>query len=217
MRIIEPSFEVINPKNREAGIDALRFIERMARISHRSEDLQTADSWDRFIRAVVIAHGDWSVVEHSHATVIFRVDRGFMAEITRHRLASYTIESTRFVNYSKREMEFIEPAWKSDFDPSAWKDHIKTVETLYLDMLEKGTSPQIARSILPNSLATTISLTSNLRNWRHMFMMRVSKEAHPDMKRIMIPLLEEFKRRIPILYDDIEADIKQNVSISRAR
>lgn len=80
----------------------LRAIEKYSRISHRSEDKQTDDSTLRFIESVVIKHGDWSVVEHVSATALVECDRGVSHEWVRHRLGSYTQESTRFVNYEKK-------------------------------------------------------------------------------------------------------------------
>src|SRR5882672_10993590 len=109
MKSIEPSFQILRPESQLDGVQALMFIERMARISHRSEDRQTGDSWQRFIKFVVMDKGDWSVVEHASATVIFRVDRGITHELVRHRLFSFTQESTRFVRYHG-SMEFIVPA-----------------------------------------------------------------------------------------------------------
>ncbi|MGH7745910.1 MAG: FAD-dependent thymidylate synthase, partial [Candidatus Dormibacteria bacterium] len=112
MKIIEPSFEILKPASKAEGIVALRFIECQSRISHRSEDSQTEETWGRFIEAVVLKRGDWSVVEHSSATVRFRVDRGVSHELVRHRLFSYTQESTRFVNGDKKYpdgLEFIVP------------------------------------------------------------------------------------------------------------
>jgi len=102
MTIIEPRFQILSPQDDLAGVVALRTIERAARISHRSEDKQTDDSWQRFIQFVVMEKGDWSVTEHVSATVVFRVDRGVTHELVRHRLFSFTQESTRFVNYNKR-------------------------------------------------------------------------------------------------------------------
>src|SRR5437879_13439332 len=101
MKVINPTVEMSRPRNKAEGIASLQFIEQMARISHRSEDRQTNDSYERFITAIVLEHGDWSVVEHAYATVIFRVDRGVTHELVRHRLFSFTQESTRFVNGRK--------------------------------------------------------------------------------------------------------------------
>lgn len=223
MRVIEPSFEILNPANKEEGIQLLSRIEQLARISHRSEDKQTDDSWKRFIPAVVMQHGDWSVVEHASATVIFRIDRGVMFELTRHRLFSFTAESTRFVNGRKSYpdgLEFVAPSF-AGADPvvaqAAWKADMYNAEQAYFDQLDMGQPPQIARSILPNALAATISVTGNLRNFRHLFIMRTTAETHPDMKRIMILCLAEFQNRIPLLFQDIIPNQKQSEGLSRPR
>ena len=111
MKIIKPYAKIVNVsvsydpcENVMTSCDnnALGFIEWCGRISHRSEDKQTSDSYQRFIKAVVIEHGDWSIVEHVSASVDAIVDRGITHEWVRHRLFSYTQESTRFVNYEKK-------------------------------------------------------------------------------------------------------------------
>jgi len=217
MRIIEPSFDILRPRNKEEGIEQLRFIEQMARISHRSEDLQTDTSWERFIKFVVMTKGDWSVVEHAYATVVFRLDRGVTHELVRHRLFSFTQESTRFVNYSKKgNMDFILPSEIAK-DDADFRLAFQSAETEYLTQLGLGRSPQVARSVLPNGLASTIAVTGNLRNWRHLLIMRTTKETHPDFRRVMIPLLAEMQQRIPILYDDIIPEQKQSEALSKPR
>lgn len=220
MRIIQPSFQLstpFGPLTSEIGIQMLRFIEKQARISHRSEEAQTEDSWKRFISAVVIGHGDWSVVEHASVTATIRVDRGVTHELVRHRLFSFTQESTRFVRY-KNELEFIEPPYQA---PSplrfSWEAAMSDAEKTYFDMLGWGAKPQEARSVLSNALAATIAVTGNLRNWRHFFLMRTSKETHPDFRRITIPMLAEFKNVIPLLYDDIVPELRQVDNLRMAR
>lgn len=219
MKIIEPSVEVLTPFGHltpEVGVKMLQFIEKLARISHRSEDRQTYDSWRKFIEAVVIGHGDWSVVEHVSATAIFRVDRGVTHELVRHRLFSFTQESTRFVNYGKKEIEFIRPAELNDAKSGfAWRACLAESESTYLDMLREGVRPQEARSVLPNALAATIAVTGNLRTWRWFFLARTTKETHPDFLRVSIPLLETFKAFVPLLFDDIEPKQKQSISMAK--
>ena len=219
MKIVEPNFEIIRPHSGD-GIICLKAIEKMARISHRAEAKQTEDSWERFIRAVVLQHGDWSVVEHASATVIIRTDRGITHELVRHRLFSYTQESTRFVNYKKRgELEFIMPQIFKDapnLDSTKWTESVATTEQAYFHLLENGARPQEARSVLPNCLAATIAMTGNLRSWRWFFLARTTQETHPDMRRITIPMLAAFKERIPLLYDDIEPNQKQSISMAKA-
>jgi thymidylate synthase (FAD) len=223
MKIIEPSAEIVHPGPDE-GIGQLQFIELMARISHRSEDKQTLDSWKRFIPAVVMEHGDWSVVEHESATVLFRVDRGITHELVRHRLFSFTQESTRFVNGRKSYpdgLEFIEPEEIKNSENGGikivWHNACQSCEHEYFRLLDAGVRPQEARSVLPNSLASTIAVTGNLRNWHHFLLMRTSKETHPDFRRVTIPLLAEFKERIPILYDDIEPNARQIDNLRKPR
>jgi thymidylate synthase (FAD) len=212
MKIVNPSFEIVRPHAAD-GIICLQAIERMARISHRAEDKITDDSWKRFIQAVVLDHGDWSVVEHASATVIIRTDRAICMEIVRHRVASYTMESTRFCNYSKKELDFISPLGYNENENDEvwthWRDSLAQTEQTYLYLLRHGWRPQEARSVLPNCTAATIAITTNLRNLRHFFLMRTSRETHPELRRITIPMLEEFKKRVPLLYDDILPEERQ--------
>jgi thymidylate synthase (FAD) len=220
MKVILPSFEILDLTSREDGVKLLRRVEYLARISHRSEGKQTEESWQRFITAVVIQKGDWSVTEHCIVTVIARVDRGVTHEWVRDRLGSYTQESTRFVNYGNKDIEFVKPSFAGD-DPvvasAAWYAEMYRAEQAYKDQLEMGQPPQIARSVLPTATASTIAVTYNLRQWRKFFMSRITKEAHPDFRRTTEPLLSKFKQLIPILYDDLEVGQRQSISFSRPR
>lgn len=223
MKIIEPSFTLSTPYseglNRTDGVRMLRFIEAQGRISHRSEDKQTLESWEKFIPAVVIGHGDWSICEHASITATIRTDRGITHEIVRHRLFAFTQESTRFVRY-KGEMEFVcpstftptqdEPELYSPWTPyGEWYHFVYGAEQSYGAMIAEGVRPQEARSILPNSLAATIAVTGNLRSWRWWFLARTTKETHPDFRRVSVPMLEQFKQIVPILYDDIQPEARQ--------
>lgn len=192
------------------GIDLLRKIEYCARVSHAAEDKQTRDSWERFIKAVVLEHGDWSVVEHASVSVDFLVDRGITHELVRHRLFSFTQSSTRFINYAKKmPPEFIFPADLNEDEESMWGSSIEKCESAYRDMLNSGVAPQIARSVLPNALASRIIVSGNLRNFRHLMIMRTTKETHPQFRQVTIPLLEEFQAKIPLLFADIQPMARQ--------
>ncbi len=220
--IVEPYARLMSingsDPHESAGRKALAHIEWCGRISHRSEDAQGPDSWERFIRAVVLQHGDWSIVEHSSATVDMLVDRGITHELVRHRLFSFTQESTRFVNYEKKmPASFVKPEFKSTEDEKAWIFAIASAEDGYKKMIAAGAAPQIARSVFPNALASRIIITGNLRNWRHFLLMRTTKEAHPQMRQVTIPLLAEFKSKIPIIFEDIEPLARQVDNISKGR
>lgn len=206
---------------KDFGIGLLRYIEAVGRVSHRSEDKQGPDTWEPFIKAVVLQHGDWSIVEHCTVTVEALVDRGITHEWVRHRIGAYTQESTRFVNYVKKlGLNFILPLFTGP-DPitmeSAWEIAIRECETQYNLLISEGATPQLARSVLPNALASKLIVTYNLRNWRHFFLMRTSKETHPQMKQVTIPLLQQFKETIPLLYDDIEPDRRQVDNLKMVR
>ena len=219
MNIVKPYAHIMSPQNGGQfrsfeGDDLLRKIEWCGRISHRSEDAQTPDSWKRFIEAVVLGHGDWSIVEHASVTVDMLVDRGITHEVVRHRLFSFTQESTRFVNYEKKmPPSFICPP-EALLEPGGqvhpdWTYAIQQAEMSYRNMIASGKSPQIARSVFPNALASRIIITGNLRVWRHFLIMRTTKESHPQMREVTIPLLVEFKSKIPLLFDDIEPGARQ--------
>ena len=205
MKIIEPSF-VIVPVN---GEEILKNIERAGRTCYKSEDKITADSARKFV-AAIIKSGHESVIEHEKVTARIICDRGVTHEIVRHRIASYSQESTRYCNYGNdkfgNELTFIKPCfWKED-DPKymTWKYAMKNAEQAYMDLIRLGATPQEARSVLPNSLKTEIVVTMNLREWRHFFKLRTSPAAHPQIREVAIPMLERFKEIIPIVFDDIQ-------------
>lgn len=218
MNIIQPYARIIDLADQPSGIALLRKIEWAGRISHRSEEAQSESSWEKFIQAVVIGHGDWSIVEHASVTVDFYVDRGVTHELVRHRLFAFTQESTRFVNYEKKmPASFVVPADMTGAQEANWCLGIANAESAYREMIAAGAAPQIARGVLPNSLASRIVVTGNLRNWRHFLTMRTTKETHPQMRQVTLPLLEEFQQKIPILYADIIPMERQAVAMAKGR
>lgn len=209
MIISQLGFNILDPGTAWDGVKLLKKIEYIARVSHRTEDRITEDSYDKFLRSVVLNHGDFSVIEHATATVELELDRGLSHEWVRHRIGAYTQESTRFVNYGKQTQLRVIPPPLNEYNLSIWENYVRDAEGGYLKLLDLGAAPQIARSLLPTSTASKLVVTYNLRAWRHFFIMRTSKETHPQMKQVTIPLLEEFQRRIPILYEDIVPDTRQ--------
>jgi len=211
--IVEPYAKLIVSDSQ----NALQYIEAAARISHASEDKQTDTSAEKFLRAVVLDHGDWSVIEHVTVSVEFFVDRGITHEIVRHRLFSFTQSSTRFINYAtKMPPQFIYPKPGTVIN-QAWLAAIQSAEDYYRILLEQGWRPQEARSVFPNALASKLLMTGNLRNWRHFLLMRTSKEAHPQMRQVTIPLLQQFKNHFPVLFEDIAPEARQAVNVAKGR
>ncbi len=205
MKIIEPYFEILDPIDGKA---ILRKLELAGRTCYKSEDRMTPASAPDFIRRI-IKSGHHSVLEHVSITVKLVCDRGVTHELVRHRLASYSQESTRYANYSRdrfgKEITVVKPPfWPEDSPPyRQWYEAMKAAETHYMRLSEMGASPQEARSVLPNSLKTEIVMTCNIREWRHVFQLRCSPQAHPQIRQVMLPLLEEFHQKIPVLFDDL--------------
>jgi thymidylate synthase (FAD) len=209
MKIIKPSFTIETPID---GEYILKQLEKAGRTAYKTEDKITADSAKKFIKKILDMWHE-SVIEHCNITVRVVCDRGVTHEIVRHRIASYTQESTRYCNYSKGkfggEITVIKPCfWNSDSAEDKekfeiWGKAMKSAEKTYLELIRLGASPQEARSVLPNSLKTEIVMTMNLREWRHFFKLRTSNAAHPQMREIARPLLDEFKKQMPVIFDDI--------------
>ena len=131
---------------------------------------------------------------HFTQTVKFVVDRGISHEIVRHRTASFSQESTRYCNYSG-SMTFIEPPFFDDLCLQLWENEMQNIENLYNLLISKGTKPQEARTILPNSTKTEIIMTATRDVWKHFFDLRTAEGAHPQMKQIAEPLKAAFIER----------------------
>lgn len=217
MNIIEPYARILELPDREAGIALLRKIEWIARVSHESQDAQTPESWQRFLTSVVLGHGDWSVTEHASVTVEMVIDRGISHEIVRHRIGAYTQSSTRFINHTKKPASIIRTPLKTVDAAEVWNAAVEYVEKAYEALIQLGEAPQIARSVLPHTLATRLIVTYNLRSWRHFFLMRSTKEAHPQLREVSIPLLKKFQELIPLLYDDIIPNASQRDNLCLPR
>ena len=205
MKIIEPYYEILDELN---GREILKKIERIGRVCYKSEDLITDDSAERFV-GNILKRGHESVIEHEKISVKMVCDRGVTHEIVRHRVASYSQESTRYCNYQKdkfgNELTFIKPVfWKENSPEYAlWLQTMQNIETQYMQMVALGATAQEARSILPNSLKTELVITMNLREWRHFFRLRTAAAAHPQMREIAGMVLDGFRREIPVVFDEI--------------
>lgn len=219
MKIVNASYEILTPIS-EGGIEELKYIEQIARKCYRSNDAITEDgeSAKRMIKSLV-KNKHFAMLEHSMLSVSFISDRAFSHELVRHRMASFAQESQRYVNYSKEkfgnEITFINPCYFSKHDDvflnnyMMWTNAMQTAEEYYFALLKNGATPQEARSVLPNSTKTEITITCNYREWREIFSLRVAGttgKPSPQMLEVMVPLLKELQSKIPIIFDDIEVN-----------
>jgi thymidylate synthase (FAD) len=223
MILIKPSFKI-----EYIHSNSLEFIEDAGRTCYKSKARQGGESSQESFKFVemIMKRGHESVIEHVSMTVRIICDRGVTHELVRHRLCAFSQESTRYCNY-KGGVTFVIPPWVDiipgeylileDYPPERldipvdladhasyyWFNTMLSAENTYILLLNHGWTPQEARSVLPNSLKTEIVMTANFREWRHIFKLRASKEAHPQMREIMIPLLEEAKMRVPVIFDNL--------------
>ncbi len=224
MQIVKQSWEFELKPNWE---DMLRLIGRAGKTCYKSEGVYTIEDYKTFVKKL-IDMGHHSVIEHANISVRIITDRGVTHELVRHRLASYSQESTRYCNYSKDKfgngITVILPVWfevegintkgaqghkmnnmatNRQLQYMKWHHGCFVSEETYFDLLSHGQTPQEARSVLPNSLKTEIVMTANVREWRHVFTLRCSSKAHPQIRELMLDMLKEFCNRIPILFDDV--------------
>jgi thymidylate synthase (FAD) len=217
MKIIKQSWEFMAYPDGEA---ILKLLEAAGRVCYKTEGKIGDGTAAEFIRKR-IKTGHESVIEHANVSVRIISDRGVTHELVRHRLASYSQESTRYCNYSKdsfdNEIAVILPVWLYDvYDEGAtqdeaerrgyfaWLNAMWDAQEYYMQLLKLGWSPQEARDVLPNGLKTEIIMTCNIREWRHFFKMRTSPAAHPQMKALAAAMLSGFKEAIPVLFEDID-------------
>jgi thymidylate synthase (FAD) len=198
MKVVDPqvSLEWITPM-------PLQAIERAGRTCYKSEDKITDDSAEVFCR-MIYKRGHESVVEHAVASVRIICDRGVTHEIVRHRLASYSQESTRYCNYGKDkfngQIQVIMPPDMTEEQKAEWWDAMCYAEKKYLRMLELGATPQIARSVLPTGLKTEIVMTANFREWRHFLKLRTDKAAHPQMREVALMIQVILAEKCPFVF-----------------
>jgi len=220
MLLVKPRFKI----NYFNASEMLCAIEMAGRTCYKSFDQITSESAVRFVKKL-IERGHESVIEHEKISVRILCDRGVMAELTRHRLASFSVESTRYCDY-QNHVAFVIPPWcniePGEFgtepqdepdaclaqvtdDPSTytWLMTMAGAERAYKSLRQAGWTPEEARTVLPNSLKTEMVMSANLREWRHFFKLRTAKAAHPQMREITIPMLQEFKLKLPEVFGDL--------------
>ena len=211
MKIIDQSVKVLYPGSLAEGISELKRIETAGRNCWRSEEKITNDSYMTFIRNL-LKRGHESPLEFGEIMFEITTSRDVMAEITRHRVASFAIQSQRYVDESKTgDIEFIRPMFYKDTpddeshpysDPMyyasmIWRDQMENIEESYKSMRAIGLRNEDARKVLPNSTATRIMMKVNLRELLHIYKLRSAISAYPEMRECMRMLKEEVDKVLP--------------------
>lgn len=195
------------------GENPLQLIEVAGRTAYQSREKINNESATKFVK-MLRDKGHESVIEHSSMTVEFNnVSRGFTHELVRHRLMTITQESTRYVDES--EFQVVVPP---DKDPDvqlvklilpggdpfivSFRDWMELNEQMYRGLRKAGWVPEDARQVLPTGIKSQIVITTNFREWRHIFKMRCARSAHWEIRRVMLNLLRDVQQRIPVIFDD---------------
>lgn len=204
MKIIEQYAELITQTNYDT---ALSIVTTAGRTCYQSERKGTREHDERFIRNLIKSGHD-SVLEHFSITYRLVTSRSNSHQLVRHRIGhSYSQASQRYCNYSNdkfgNEVSFISPDFSDCEEQSLiWTNAMRAAERSYFKMLE-GTKPEIARSVLPNSTATEIVVTSNIRALRNLLKLRLQPDVQPEFRELMFELLELVHMQYPVFVEDL--------------
>lgn len=210
MRLVEPWIKVENFDS----VKIMKRIERACRTCYRSEDKISEESYKNLLTNC-LNRGHESVLEHEKITVRIYSDIGTYKDLTRHRFASFSVESTRYCSYNKdkygNEIAVVNPVYIEDKEVfETWKKAIEDMEKAYMKMKELGASTDMCREILPHSTAAEYTMTANIREWKHILELRTTNHVHPAIRQVLIPLLLLFKEQMPEIFGDIEYDKEFN-------
>ena len=229
MLLVKPEAEIISKIN---GDRVMEFLELAGRTCHKSEGKITKGLAETFCSKILDRQHE-RVIEHQSISVQFVIDRGVSHELITETAATYSQESICCCNH-KGGVTFVIPPWLYAITPGEygtsymgkrmeerryngeehpteadlWISAMWFAEEKYNALLAKGWDPQQARSVLPNSLKTEIVMTANLREWRHVFKLRTSKAAHPQIREVMVPLLVKFQKMLPVIFNGTNSDIE---------
>ena len=209
MIVTEQSVRIIRPIDAFYGIESeVKMCEYAGRNCYASQDKITDESYQTFIKNL-IARGHETPLEFGDVVFDITTSRAVLAELTRHRLASFCVESQRYIQEAKTgDITFIRPTWHDGIGPECteWEHQMQRVEKSYKELIGFGMKPEQAREVLPNSTACRIIMKANFREWRHIFELRCSKRAYPQMRELMTEMLKQAHEAIPVIFDDLYSE-----------
>ena len=195
MRIIKPSVSIESNISYE---EALRIVENATRVCYKSEDKIKEGSAEKLIRGIIKAK-HFGCLEHVNLTVKFICDRACSHQLVRHRLMSFNQKSQRYCK--EDNLEVIKPEGLEN--TSLWLESCRQAENAYAELIRRGEKPEVARGVLPNSTATEIYATANLREWRHFFELRCDRTAQKDIRMLALELLCQMFEKYPVFFEDL--------------
>lgn len=206
MILVTPAFTTLQPASRAEAVAALQRVEAAGRVCYKSEERTTEESYARFVR-MLVQRGHWSVLEHASLTARLVTNRGVTHELVRHRVASFSQESTRYCNYGQEKfghaISVVAPPELEDEALATWRTAMAAAEAAYLEFLRRGVAPEVARGVLPHDLKTELVITANLREWHHLFAVRCAPAAHPHARHLLRLGLAQVIPLFAPVFDDL--------------
>ena len=195
MEVIKSSVELVNPMPYK---EALNITELATRVCYKSEDKMKEGSAEKLIKGIIKSK-HFGCLEHVNLTVKFICDRACSHQLVRHRLMSFNQKSQRYCK--EDDLEVIKPEGLEN--TSLWLESCRQAENAYAEMIRRGEKPEVARGVLPNSTATEIYATANLREWRHFFELRCHRTAQRDIRSLALSLLCQMFKQYPVFFEDM--------------
>ena len=195
MEVIKSSVELVNPMPYK---EALNITELATRVCYKSEDKMKEGSAEKLIKGIIKSK-HFGCLEHVNLTVKFICDRACSHQLVRHRLMSFNQKSQRYCK--EDNLEVIKPEGLEN--TSLWLESCRQAENAYAEMIRRGEKPEVARGVLPNSTATEIYATANIREWRHFFELRCDKTAQKDIRMLALELLCQMFEKYPVFFEDL--------------
>ena len=198
--IVEPGFNIETPL--EWIKEYPKLIEKFVRTCYKSEDRITPTSAKKFIKSIVMS-GHLSVIEHLSISVKIIIDRGSSQQVVRHRLAAYSQESQRYINYKKKGYYICCPRTITEGLRGEWMLCVQNSINFYERLVSSGIKPEDARSVLPMGMKTEMIATYNLRTWRHIFEERaLNPRAQFEIRELTSDILRKFAELLPEIFED---------------
>ena len=195
MEVIKSSVELVNPMPYK---EALNITELATRVCYKSEDKMKEGSAEKLIKGIIKSK-HFGCLEHVNLTVKFICDRACSHQLVRHRLMSFNQKSQRYCK--EDNLEVIKPEGLEN--TSLWLESCRQAENAYAELIRRGEKPEVARGVLPNSTATEIYATANLREWRHFFELRCDRTAQKDIRMLALELLCQMFEKYPVFFEDL--------------
>lgn len=195
MQVIKSSVGLVNPMSYK---EALNITELATRVCYKSEDKMKEGSAEKLIKGIIKSK-HFGCLEHVNLTVKFICDRACSHQLVRHRLMSFNQKSQRYCK--EDNLEVIKPEGLEN--TSLWLESCRQAENAYAELIRRGEKPEVARGVLPNSTATEIYATANIREWRHFFELRCDKTAQKDIRMLALELLCQMFEKYPVFFEDL--------------